>query len=872
MLARTLALVRRTLGQVDSDRRPSQPRRSRKLGVEPLEARRLLAATDLAAISGVVFFDPLADGFQPGEGLPGASVLLFEDDGDGNFEPRAGDAQVGSDVTGSGGHYRFERLEAGTYFVQQPSQVVAGEPLKAKVSAPLVITAADAAGVDGMTIDTFDQTRQSVTAFSSGGNNPDFNALPTADAIGGERDLYAWLTDGVGAVSMGTLVYDMPVLQFDSRAGVTGVRVVSWDGTDGDGSQLDATGLGGEDLTEDGNNAGLQLVIGADQDGGSVEIRVYTDAGHWSRATVAIPNTGGLAEDAVLVDFEEFQDAGFAGGADLENVGAVELEIITPALSVDGRLDSFGTYGHTVQTYNFANTRIIDLRLDKVVDNSSPNLKDNVTFTITVTNDGPDGATGVAVADTLPAGLSFVGSNPSQGNYDRVGGTWTIGALGVGQSVTLQLTAKVDTVGTKINTAQVSAADQYDPDSTPANDDPSEDDQDSARLTLQLVDLSLTKKVDEARPEIGDVVTFTIAVHNAGPNTATNVAVGDTLPAGLSYESDDPSQGSYSAGSGEWTVGTLGVGGSATLQISAQVNAGGTHVNTAQVTAADQYDPDSTPNNNVPSEDDQDSAKVTPWSALGGIVYVDENDDAVRDPGELGIPGVKLRLAGNDEEGNAVRRSATTGADGRYLFTKLPPSDATGYRVVELQPADYVDGKEAVGNLGGQIVNPSSRDRMRQIVVVSGAQGKRYNFGEIRPASISGYVYHDRNKDGKKQGVEKGIQGVELLLTGVDDLGNTVKRTTTTDSDGFYNFDMLRPSDGAGYRIVETQPKNYQDGEESPGTYTGLQSFSLVPRPVPQVLDDAFASLVLDSGTEGINFNFGEVLNVLSKRRFLASW
>jgi hypothetical protein len=110
-----------------------------------------------------------------------------------------------------------------------------------------------------------------------------------------------------------------------------------------------------------------------------------------------------------------------------------------------------------------------------------------------------------------------------------------------------------------------------------------------------------------------------------------------------------------------------------------------------------------------------------------------------------------------------------------------------------------------------------------------------------------------------------------LLLTGVDDLGNDVRRTTTTNSDGFYLFDKLRPSDDTGYHIVETQPGAYQDGEESAGTYNGLQSFSLVPRLEPQVLDDAFASLVLDSGMEGIDFNFGEVLKILSKRRFLAS-
>ena len=46
----------------------------------------------------------------------------------------------------------------------------------------------------------------------------------------------------------------------------------------------------------------------------------------------------------------------------------------------------------------------------KSVSNPTPNVGDTITFTVSLTNGGPDAATGVQIADLLPAGLSFVSS------------------------------------------------------------------------------------------------------------------------------------------------------------------------------------------------------------------------------------------------------------------------------------------------------------------------------------------------------------------------------------------------------------------------------------------------------------------------------
>src|SRR5213079_2886978 len=87
-------------------------------------------------------------------------------------------------------------------------------------------------------------------------------------------------------------------------------------------------------------------------------------------------------------------------------------------------------------------------------------------------------------------------------------------------------------------------------------------------------------------------------LHDALP-ISTNVALTDLLPAGLTYTSSAPSQGTYASGTGLWTVGTLANGAIVTLALNATVNAGTngtTLLNQAFVSAADQGDPIATNN------------------------------------------------------------------------------------------------------------------------------------------------------------------------------------------------------------------------------------------------------------------------------------
>ena len=64
----------------------------------------------------------------------------------------------------------------------------------------------------------------------------------------------------------------------------------------------------------------------------------------------------------------------------------------------------------------------VDISVGKSVDNPAPDAGSNITYTIVVSNAGPDAATGVEVLDLLPTGVTYNSSTPLQGAYDAVSG------------------------------------------------------------------------------------------------------------------------------------------------------------------------------------------------------------------------------------------------------------------------------------------------------------------------------------------------------------------------------------------------------------------------------------------------------------------
>jgi uncharacterized repeat protein (TIGR01451 family) len=183
------------------------------------------------------------------------------------------------------------------------------------------------------------------------------------------------------------------------------------------------------------------------------------------------------------------------------------------------------------------------------------------------------------------------------------------------------------------------------------------------------IDLELDKTVSPATSvSPGAALTYNVTVTNRGPGSATGVTVTDVLPAGLTLQSAAPSVGSYDSATGLWTVGSLALNGSAMLTITATVNAGteGTTItNYAQVSAANELELDSTPNNNpgpVPSEDDED-AVTTPV-----VNTASPSLSTIPDPSS-GTVGETL----ND----SATLSGGFNPTGDITFNLYPPSDPT---------------------------------------------------------------------------------------------------------------------------------------------------------------------------------------------------
>lgn len=327
------------------------------------------------------------------------------------------------------------------------------------------------------------------------------------------------------------------------------------------------------------------------------------------------------------------------GGVSIINYGEIasydDMNIIPDADSTPGngstQEDDDDTAVVTVQQP----MPVFDLSLIKQVNetvNPGPFLPgQTIAFDITVTNEGNLTANSVQIVDYIPDYLELT-SNDWAPVMSSATLMQPIASIAPGASATRTITFTIASdapEGAIVNYAEVASASNNlglaDTDSGFFNGINGEDDVDDASIEISPeavnFDLELSKSVNTSLTPgpfaPGDVVTFTITVSNMGTLAAENVQIEDVYPNGLI-----PNDANWAFDNGAATlnnpIANIPEGGSASVNITFTIDgnfAGTSLSNTAEIfsvsNALGQPDDDSTPNNGVSAEDDQDNALIT---------------------------------------------------------------------------------------------------------------------------------------------------------------------------------------------------------------------------------------------------------------------
>jgi uncharacterized repeat protein (TIGR01451 family) len=565
------------------------------------------------------------------------------------------------------------------------------------------------------------------------------------------------------------------------------------------------------------------------------------------------------AQQTITVRVRPLVATSVAGGGTGSITNDVVIATDTPEVA-GGAANNTATQPTTVAPPSY------DLIINKVDDVDPVDVGDDVTYTLTVTNNRASTAENLVLTDSLPAGAgapTFVGvvsPLPSGVVCDTTGVTPGVaggnivctiaqlggqgsGATGEGSSVQVRVTLRGQAKGTFDNVATVAfanaALNALDPQANNTATEPTTfrlkaDVQVVAKRAVQAGTATAITQVP-----YNAVFDWLVDLRNNGPQAAEQVAVADTLPAGMVLAGPPvltvtsgtfvPAAPTCSGVAGGSSVGcaivSMPANGTVTLRVPVRFSgtpADGTVVsNTASIVTTGSGDtnggPDPAAGNNF------NSGSITVQTALlAGRVYVDSNGNGQHDTGERGIEGVLLTLTGTAQDGSAVSRTATTDADGRYVFPGLPPSNATGYTITESHPAAYVDGLDRAGQVNGAPTGTAGNDVITGIVYATGTgtNGDGFDFGEVG-ASVAGKVFNDANNNGTREPGDLPLGGVTITLTGTDASGRAVSRTTQTAPDGSYRFTDLPAADASGYLITETQPAGYTHGGQTPGSVGG---------------------------------------------------
>ena len=289
--------------------------------------------------------------------------------------------------------------------------------------------------------------------------------------------------------------------------------------------------------------------------------------------TVTVTNDGNADAKAVVVRDVLGKDLKFVSATGTYTFDEA-TNTITWTVDVDaGKTETFAVVATVINYGNVTNSLVVgnktfnknvtvpEITPDKTVDNENPNFGDNLTYTVTVKNEGNGNATDVIIVDNLGKGLEYVSST---GNYDNKTNTitWEVD-LASGETKTFTVVAKI--IGYTDVTNEVTVGNK------------------TSAVTVNIPEIIPAKDVNNTTPNFGDKVEYTITVNNNANKDAKQVVIVDTLGKGLKFINASHN-GKYdeSTRTITWII-DLGAGESAVFSVNAAVEAYGNINNTVVV-------------------------------------------------------------------------------------------------------------------------------------------------------------------------------------------------------------------------------------------------------------------------------------------------